>query len=235
MSQLPLERQEIALNRLHEAEDALCGLVSLLSNMPEGPMDALEPSQLMALVPHRSSESANPRSCYSALPGATATHLEAALLPVGMSSVQSGSCSPYVTFSIRVTVGNLHQLREGTMKLSLILGLFLLISQASADQVYRCDTGSGKAIFSQFPCGDDASVIEVNPQPSGVSTEEAIKSRQENLEALEASSKRLKRRNLEVRIDNLVGKRNALSGKRDKKSPSCRRICGRPMISGRRR
>ncbi|MEJ2692643.1 MAG: DUF4124 domain-containing protein [Candidatus Thiodiazotropha sp.] len=103
------------------------------------------------------------------------------------------------------------------MKLSLILGLFLLISQASADQVYRCDTGSGKAIFSQFPCGDDASVIEVNPQPSGVSTEEAIKSRQENLEALEASSKRLKRRNLEARIDNLVGKRNALSGKRNKK------------------
>jgi hypothetical protein len=37
-------------NLLGDAEAALSGLMALLSNMPDGPMDALEPVQLMALL-----------------------------------------------------------------------------------------------------------------------------------------------------------------------------------------
>jgi len=103
------------------------------------------------------------------------------------------------------------------MKLSLILCLIMMTKPATADQVFRCVTKNGKTVFSQFPCGDGAAVIEVDPQPANITPQESIERRDEQRKALDEQSKRLKRRSLERKVENLVGIRNALDDKRDKR------------------
>jgi hypothetical protein len=85
------------------------------------------------------------------------------------------------------------------------------------EQIYRCTTDTGKAIFSQFPCGEDATSIEVDPQPTSITTQESSERRKKFMETLNERSKRLERRRLEYRVMNLEAARKALRSKRDRK------------------
>ena len=103
------------------------------------------------------------------------------------------------------------------MKVHFILLLTALSSQVMSEQVYRCTTETGKTVFSQFPCGEDASKVEVEVPSSGISEQEAAERQADYVKALDESSKRLKRSRLENQLQSLIGYRNALEGKRDKK------------------
>jgi hypothetical protein len=103
------------------------------------------------------------------------------------------------------------------MNFSLGLLILLISTQLQAVEVYRCINDKGKVEFSQLPCGNDAAIIQVEPQPATIPKQKLIKLRNQHLEALEERSKRLKRRSLETRLKNLKGARNALIEKRNKK------------------
>lgn len=101
------------------------------------------------------------------------------------------------------------------MRCSFVLWL-LLSTPLMAEQVYRCTTDTGKTIYSQFPCGEDAAAIDVAPQPATITPEESLEIRNKQLESLDAQSKRLERRRLKMKLKNLEASRNSLSAKRER-------------------
>jgi len=109
------------------------------------------------------------------------------------------------------------------MKFRHALFLSILSTQATAEQIYRCTTETGRTVFSQLPCGEDSTKIEVTPQSTDVEDDEALEQKEENLKALDERSKRLKRRNLEAKLNRLEGRRNGLASKRDKKIAELRK------------
>jgi hypothetical protein len=103
------------------------------------------------------------------------------------------------------------------MYFPLSLLLLLISTQLLGVEVYQCSDDKGKTVFSQFPCGNNAALIQVEPPPATTSTQESIELRNEYTKALEDRSKRLKLRSKEIRLKNLEGNRNALDEKRNKK------------------
>lgn len=104
------------------------------------------------------------------------------------------------------------------MKWIPILFLFFLPPPSQAE-IYKCVDERGKTAFSQLPCGENAEVVTVKtvePETTANTGKDASEKRDEYLESLDERSKRLKKRKLENQLNNLIGSRDALAGKRDK-------------------